>query len=213
MPAPDIAPMLATGGAVPTNLAGWVAEPKVDGWRARITVDERGVRIHTRTGRLLTVGVDHLHCLTRLDMPVALDGELAVGAGAGDDFARMAAAFGRRSTTRVTFWAFDLTWVDGTHLSDAPYTERRAALEALHLEHLGASIRVVPTFEADQVPDAYRHCDRLGMEGLVLKELTSRYLPGRRSTQWRKLKTPTWASRHAPHRVPDRARPRHTTQA
>ena len=37
---PEIAPMLVSTG-LPKSLVGWTAEPKLDGWRARVAVADR----------------------------------------------------------------------------------------------------------------------------------------------------------------------------
>src|SRR5215207_4635653 len=64
----------------------------------------------------------------------------------------------RMGDTPVTYMIFDLLYVDGRTLMDLPYTERRERLEDL------------------------------GLEGLVAKRLDSRYLPGRRTRAWLKVK-------------------------
>ena len=46
------------------------------------------------------------------------------------------------------------------------------------------------------------NCERLGVEGLVVKQLAAAYRPGRRSPAWRKLKCSSWRSQHAPRRRP-----------
>jgi ATP-dependent DNA ligase len=45
-----VEPKLATS-AVPANLDGWVAEPRLDGRRARLLVDHDGLALRTRSGR------------------------------------------------------------------------------------------------------------------------------------------------------------------
>jgi ATP-dependent DNA ligase len=40
----------------------------------------------------------------------------------------------------------------------------------------------------EQIPDLFRACAALGIEGIVLKDRKARYLPGKRSDAWRKVK-------------------------
>jgi len=48
---PDkLAPMLAEPGDAPFNRAGWMWEPKLDGYRVLAFIDERGVRLRSRRG-------------------------------------------------------------------------------------------------------------------------------------------------------------------
>jgi bifunctional non-homologous end joining protein LigD len=84
-------------------------------------------------------------------------------------------------------------------LTSRPYSERRAALEALPLPH---PARIVTRWPASETADLLAACVELGVEGVVLKRLRSIYLPGRRSTGWRKIKTPGWAAVHAQRRRP-----------
>lgn len=52
---PDLDPMLA-GPGVPATVEGWVGEPKLDGWRARVLADPElpeGFAGRTRRGRTI----------------------------------------------------------------------------------------------------------------------------------------------------------------
>jgi hypothetical protein len=50
----------------------------------------------------------------------------------------------RGPATAVSFWAFDLLWLDGDLLIDRPYAERRAELEALPFGGSAGSSLVSP---------------------------------------------------------------------
>ena len=50
--------------------------------------------------------------------------------------------------------------------------------------------------------DLLAACAEFAVEGLMLKRLRSICLPGRRSTGWRKIKTPDWVALHAQRRRP-----------
>ena len=68
VPPPVYLPMLATAGA--RDLRGeWAAEPKLDGWRAIVTVDSSlpvGFEVRSRTGRFITTQVPELSALADL---------------------------------------------------------------------------------------------------------------------------------------------------
>lgn len=49
----DFAPMLADRGLPKGSLDYWAVEPKLDGWRATVLVDEGGVVVRTRRGRAI----------------------------------------------------------------------------------------------------------------------------------------------------------------
>ena len=75
----------------------------------------------------------------------------------------------------------------GEQLAGRPWHERRSALEATLPTVAGTSVGLIDVFDAD--PDVHARLLRLGFEGSVLKRRDARYLPGRRSRAWRKLKT------------------------
>src|SRR4051812_16379788 len=112
--------MLTGPGRPRTPLAAWAAEPKLDGWRGIVTVDENGVEVRTRSGRRLADPLPELAPLADLAVPVVLDGELVAGGGACEDFYLLSRHLvgGRRSTSvALTFVAFDVLWVDGVDLT------------------------------------------------------------------------------------------------
>jgi bifunctional non-homologous end joining protein LigD len=200
---PVYQPMLAASGGAKVR-GDWAAEPKLDGWRALVTVDPSlpvGFEVRSRTGRFLTPSVPQLAGLAELGLRMVLDGELVAVANDNVDFY----ALGQRMLTRksdrsVTFCAFDVLWLDGMDCTQVPYRDRRRVLEMLDLS--GPSWCTVPWFEFDDADHLLDACVRLNQEGIVLKRLDSRYLPGVRTDVWRKVKTPVWRREHAPRRVP-----------
>ncbi|HYF46395.1 MAG TPA: hypothetical protein VD926_09315, partial [Acidimicrobiales bacterium] len=96
-----------------------------------------------------------------------------------------AAEAARRAAERpVTLALFDVLWLEGHDTCGLPWTERRRVLEPL----------VEPTAHW-RVPAA--HDDGVGLlaaataqrlEGIVSKHRDSTYVPGKRTTQWRKIK-------------------------
>jgi bifunctional non-homologous end joining protein LigD len=96
------------------------------------------------------------------------------------------AAVRRRMADRpVTYLIFDLVYLDGRSLIDAPYTERRRRLEELELD--GPHWQT-PSYHRGEGEALLRLTEARGLEGLVAKRLDSRYLPGRRSRAWLKVK-------------------------
>jgi bifunctional non-homologous end joining protein LigD len=201
---PDIEPMLATTGIPDDDLTGWSVEPKLDGWRARVLVDGRRVRVVSRNGNDLTERLAELRNLVQHGVAVVLDGELVVGAGRLADFYGLSgrlAGLPRPSSPTVTFAAFDILWCDGGMLTNCPYSERRAVLEALELAE--ASTTVVPRHPGEDAGALYRACDEQGLEGVVLKRLASTYRPGKRTRDWRKVKCGAGAEHAERRRPPD----------
>jgi ATP-dependent DNA ligase len=92
---------------------------------------------------------------------------------------------GRRRGATVTYLVFDLLWLDGRPLTGLPYAERRELLEELALA--GPTWQTVGSF-AGAGTALLAATREQGLEGVVAKRLQSRYLPGRRTRNWLKVK-------------------------
>jgi bifunctional non-homologous end joining protein LigD len=91
----------------------------------------------------------------------------------------------RMGDTPVTYLLFDVLYLDGRTLMDLPYTERRERLEDLGLQ--GPNWQT-PTYHRGDGRSLLDLTRQRGLEGLVAKRLDSRYLPGRRTHAWLKVK-------------------------
>ncbi|HEY7135987.1 MAG TPA: non-homologous end-joining DNA ligase [Acidimicrobiia bacterium] len=190
-------PMLATTAPLPGDDDRWAFEMKWDGVRALLAVRDRHVTITSRRGNDVTDRYPELHGLADAlgSTEAVLDGEIvALDASGRPSFELLqprmhvgSPATARQLASRapVVCMLFDVLWLDGSLLLDAPYEERRTRLE--HLALAAPSWQVPPAHHGDgqAVLEASR---RLGLEGVVAKRLDSRYEPGRRSSAWRKIK-------------------------
>src|SRR5258708_39080757 len=88
----------------------------------------------------------------------------------------------------VTYLVFALLQLDGRPLLDVPYSERRELLECLELA--GSYWQTPPTFPGEDFAAVQSVSAGHGMEGLVARRLASRYQPGARTGDWRKIKNP-----------------------
>jgi ATP-dependent DNA ligase len=189
----QLAPMLLTrAGEWPVG-GDWALEPKWDGYRLIASVEGGRGRCWTRHGTELTsrLGglVDELAEL--LPDRSVIDGELvALARGRdgepGQDFDRLSRTIFGPADHDVCLVVFDALQLAGEQLTGRPWHERRRALEAV-LPALGVAVSVIDVFDAD--PAIHDRLVALGFEGSVLKRRDGRYLPGRRSRAWRKLKT------------------------
>ena len=192
---PLIEPMLATPArAVPGDETEWGAEAKWDGARVLAYVSGGTVVLRGRSGGDVTGSYPEVVAsLGRAAgrRTVILDGEITVFDGDRPSFAmlqrRMHAARPAAALVAaipVTYVAFDLLW-QARSLLRSPYGQRRALLDGLALaaEH----VSVPPAFpgQARALADPSRE---LGLEGVVLKRLSSPYQPGQRSGDWLKIR-------------------------
>src|SRR2546423_7125172 len=89
----------------------------------------------------------------------------------------------------IQFVAFDLLWLNGQSFLNKPLTERRKALEAL--APLPACLRLARITQAGSVEEieaTFAAARARNNEGLMVKDPSSIYTPGRRGLAWLKLK-------------------------
>jgi bifunctional non-homologous end joining protein LigD len=192
-------PMLATLSTVPPPDDGrWALEFKWDGVRALAFVERGQVRLMSRTERDITVTYPELtglgHATDRKQL--LLDGEIVVfGEDGWPSFEGLqprmhvsdaAAAKLLAGHNPVTYLVFDLLQMDGRPLLEQPYSARRVLLDELELA--GTYWQTPPTFPGEDFAAVRDVSAGHGMEGVVAKRLDSRYQPGARTSDWRKIK-------------------------
>lgn len=186
-------PMLATKGThVPVD-PGWSHEVKWDGVRVLADTTAQGTRLLSRNENPVTVAWPELNRSPLGDRDLLVDGEvIALNERGLPDFRVLQdrmhvrnAASASRLAERLpaTYMVFDVMRLDGRDLTSMPLGERRTMLRDLGLEH-----------STWQVPDAYDDGPMLfeatlqqGLEGIVSKRLTSRYVFGERTKSWLKF--------------------------
>ncbi len=198
--------MLAVDGDPPSG--PWAYEYKWDGYRCCLRVAPTGeARLTSRNGNDFTAAYPEVAAAAGRALggrAAVLDGELVAPDSAGrPDFGRLQRRHQRRPSPRllaeipVVLFAFDLLRLGTDDLLDAPYTDRRAALDGLGLdaEHREFAVPRYYTARDAEPAELIEAARRGGIEGIVAKRLDSRYLPGRRSALW--VKRPLFTAREA----------------
>jgi bifunctional non-homologous end joining protein LigD len=194
---PDkLSPMLAELGEAPFNHPDWVWEPKLDGYRVLVFIDEDGVRLRSRRGLELAGAFPALTAELgeQAVEGMILDGEIVAFDAAGKpSFNALQnrvqlktqhdiAAADRKMP--VVFYCFDLLFFAGIDLRGAPYQDRRRYLAQCLLP----SARVQLVHAQDDGVALHAAALDNGFEGVVGKRKDSRYEAGRRSGSWLKVK-------------------------
>jgi bifunctional non-homologous end joining protein LigD len=188
-----VVPMLARLAHMPGNEDDWGFEVKWDGIRAVLYSGKRDMKLENRNLRDITFKYPELHPLKGLDAIV--DGEIvALDDNGRPSFERMqgrmhlsteAAVRARMNEIPARFMAFDLIWHKGRDLTDLPYTERRARLEALDLN---GDCWQTPSWRIGDGSELLEAARAQQLEGVMAKRLTSPYCPGKRTQHWLKIK-------------------------
>jgi bifunctional non-homologous end joining protein LigD len=197
-PMPErLEPMKATLAKLPGDDEKWGFEIKWDGVRAIAYCEPGHLRLESRNLREITSQYPEVRALLEElgARQAVLDGELVAFEEEGrPSFQRLqtrmhvasAAEVRRRMRdVPVTYVIFDLLYLDGRLLVDLPYEERRSELEALGLDGTSWQTPAYHRGEGASLLEATRERD---LEGVIAKRLGSRYLPGRRSRDWLKVK-------------------------
>jgi bifunctional non-homologous end joining protein LigD len=111
-----------------------------------------------------------------------LDGEVC----ALDENGRSRFSLMQQGQGTLVYYVFDVLEIEGKPLLDRPLEERQAELARL-LDRRNRTVLLSEAF--DDGPGLYKAATAEGLEGVIAKQLGSRYEPGRRSRNWLKVKT------------------------
>lgn len=171
----------------------WVHEFKWDGVRAIAVVTDDGLRLWSRNGNEVTAAYPELRDAPDLPAGMVLDGEVvALDADGAPSFSLLQhrmhvrdAARAQRvaAATPANLMLFDVIDDGGRSLVDMPLSQRREVLEGLVV---GPRMAVPP--QGDDPDVILAIAGQRGLEGLVSKRRDSRYQPGERSPDWRKVR-------------------------
>ncbi len=188
------------GESIPATIAeiGLAAvEWKYDGARVQIHKDGANVRVFSRRLENVTSSLPEMVQAARKvkAKSAILDGEaVAVGAdGRPMAFQEILKRFRRKydieklaAKIPLRLFLFDLIYLDGKSLADLPLRERRALLEGVAGPDLLAD--QVLSGSVEEVVAIYERALEAGHEGLILKNPSSAYAPGKRGKNWLKIK-------------------------
>src|SRR5439155_19099597 len=182
---------------LPADGQNWAFEYKWDGVRALAYHDGNSFTLESRNRLNITERYPELRALRESlgRRTVVLDGEIvALDEMDRPSFARLqrrmhvndhAAIMRLMREVPILYVLFDVLYLDGRSLLDAPYSKRRALLEELTLA--GPNWQVTPA-HIDRGKAMLEAARENRLEGLVAKRLDSLYEPGRRSPMWLKVK-------------------------
>ena len=187
-----VAPMKATmgsTGAVPDG-DDWAFEIKWDGYRTIVHVADGRVRLQSTAGHDVTDRWPEFSGLAGAvnARSAILDGELVVFDDDGRPRFELAQRSGVGSDRQAVLQFFDVLQVDGNDTIDLPYLDRRRLLE--QLVEPGDNW-TVPSFRIGDGAALVAATAEQGLEGVIAKRIDSRYRPGTRTKDWRKIKNRT----------------------
>ncbi len=197
---------------IDADLHAWLVQPKLDGVRALLHIEENRVRV---TGRTISE-VNYRHSEFQNNLRhltdgwsalkgTILDGELVCPVANLDTGGTIAKTSLQATTAilatspenarriqdgqvaHVRFHAFDVLGFCGRDVTPLPLFERQDILEMALRQSANEFVETVPSFVVNK-PAIHRNIIARGGEGTVWKKADARYEPGRRVSHWIKLK-------------------------
>ncbi len=187
-----IKPMLAESRETPFDSPDHLFELKWDGTRALAFVRGGAHRFQNRRLSFIEGRYPELAPRTRKD--AILDGEIVVMDGALPSFEKLQEREKASGAIRVNYLAktlpatyivFDILYVEGREVMSLPQSERKALLRDTVVED---DRTVLSDVIEGRGVDYFNAVHAKGLEGIIAKRKTARYYPGRRSSDWIKIK-------------------------
>jgi bifunctional non-homologous end joining protein LigD len=180
-------PMLTTPSSDVPSGEDWLFEVKWDGYRAIAYLEAGEPTLMSRkandlTKRFESVAKELVKAVKTPDC--VLDGEVCALDEEGR--ATFSAMQQGKPGTRYIYVVFDLLEQEGQPLIDLPLTDRRERLRNL-LDRRNRTVQLSEAFDDGQA--LFEAAKQQRFEGIVAKRRESRYLPGKRTREWLKIKT------------------------
>ncbi|MGE5862886.1 MAG: DNA ligase D, partial [Nitrososphaerales archaeon] len=206
-----IKPMLSTLVDKPFNSIDWVFEIKWDGVRSILFFNKikRILEFRSRNDQLLTHRYPELVDALTSPLPsslsqlsincktsVILDGEIVVldnktGLPSFQNHQKRMNVDSDREIEILskqipaTYYFFDILYINGKNLQDLPFLERRLILS----ETIKENTRIkISDFIEEVGTEVFDKTKSMGLEGIIAKNKTGKYVQGRRSRDWLKIK-------------------------
>lgn len=198
-----VPPMLLEKRESPFNDDRFIFEPKIDGHRLILTLDNGKVRLFTRHNNEVTRQYPELHNVPIIGSDVVLDGEVAyVNPDTGViEFETIMERFKMTKEPRIRegavripahYFVFDILRYDGEDVRNRPLTERKVLLAKILTNNAHYS-RVIHV--EDEGVSLFKVMQARNLEGIVAKCKDSVYV-GRRSANWQKIINYEYADVH-----------------
>jgi bifunctional non-homologous end joining protein LigD len=184
----QIVPMMAKLTDKPFDHPDWIFENKWDGFRAIAEVENGLVQLYSRSGNSFKDQYPQLvNGLEKLKVDqVILDGEIVVQDEKGRVVFQYLQNFQNTPTEHLYYYVFDILYLNGEDLRNLPLLDRKN-----HLAQLLINTDPIRYSEhrLEKGIAFFKEAEKLQTEGVMAKKADSKYLTGKRSDNWLKVKT------------------------
>jgi bifunctional non-homologous end joining protein LigD len=192
----NVTPMLASLTKSPFSHPDWIFEPKLDGYRIIARIRDGKVTLLSRRGNDVTRQYAALvPDLSRQPASeLILDGEVIAMDEKGKQCFQClqnylnslrGAGNGAAGQYPLIYYVFDILYLDGYDLRGATLRSRKEILHGILKP--SSQVRLIDYFE-NEGETVYKAAVKNGLEGVVAKQIDSKYETGKRSLNWLKVK-------------------------
>ncbi len=184
----EVKPMLATLVDTPFDSDQWVYEIKWDGYRAISYLNNGNADIRSRNNLSFNEQFPPVaEALKDWKINAVVDGEIiAVNKKGASDFQQLQNFQKSDKPAALAYYLFDILWYDGYDTTDLSLIERKKILKKLIPEN-NPVIKYSDHIEG-KGKIFFKAATKKGLEGVMAKKADSRYIIGRRSKEWLKIK-------------------------
>jgi bifunctional non-homologous end joining protein LigD len=182
-----IKPMLAQlTDQPPFDDPDWLFEIKWDGYRAVAEIRSNSCRLYSRDGLSFAKAYQKVFdALKRIKKEMVLDGEIVVFDENNKPSFQKLQNYSNNSGYPIQYFVFDILSLEGKDVTKLPLDKRKELLHKVlpetsvirYCDHVGGEGKAF-----------YKEIENSAMEGMIAKRINSTYQPGKRNTDWLKIK-------------------------
>ncbi len=181
-----IHPMLASLVKEPFDRKDWFFEIKWDGFRAIADANLSHVELYSRNAISFNDKfVPVVSALKKLKLKAVLDGEVVVLDKKGKSHFQLLQNYQETGIGQLTYYVFDILSLNGKNLTHLPLSDRKKILKKILPNN---KIIKYSDHVQDQGIKFFRTAEKMNIEGIIAKDATSPYRPGKRTLEWQKIK-------------------------
>ncbi len=182
--------MFATLVDKPFNSPDWIFEIKWDGYRAISRVQEKDVSIYSRNNILFNDKFPALvDSLSGLGIDAVIDGEIVVVDKNGKSGFQLLQGYLKEKRGNLVYYIFDILYLDGEILVDLELSDRKKILKDLFGSLKPSGFLKISDYIEGNGIDFFNLARNNDLEGIIAKKKSGKYLSGKRSRDWLKIKS------------------------
>jgi bifunctional non-homologous end joining protein LigD len=181
-----IKPMLAKQTDEAFDNKDWLFEIKWDGYRAVADKSKKDILLYSRNGlsfqQTYPIVVDQLK---KVNAEAILDGEIVVLNDEGKPDFQFLQHYSENQNRPIQYYIFDLLELNGEDTTALPLIERKELLQKIIPEN---PVIKYSDHILEKGKSFFQVSEEQNLEGIMAKKIDSKYYPGKRTSDWLKIK-------------------------